>query len=491
MKEKRSVAKYVSVFVVLGALLGAGLQTAAASKTSTEPAPQRVPGTVRMVPESFSDLAERARPGVVNIRTVRTLKGGGPVFRHFFGNPFGESNPFEEYFRGFPDKQPRPDFKQQSLGSGFIIDKEGHIVTNNHVIEGADQIKVRTASGEEFDGQIVGRDQKTDLALLKIDGSDDLAPLQFGDSEALRVGTWVLAIGSPFGLEQTVTSGIVSAKGRVIGAGPYDDFIQTDASINPGNSGGPLLNMSGDVVGINTAIISRGGGNDGIGFAIPVNLAKGIISQLKDKGAVTRAWLGVGIQDITPELADYYQIGKSGGVLVTQVYAGDPAEKAGIKTGDVILSVDGKKVSSGRELSRTIASAQIGKRIPISVIRGGENQTLYVELVERADSERVVSTASRSAHGLGLSVEQISPEKARRFGHDTNETGVVVTALKPDGKGATAGIQPGDLIKEINRERVNTVKDYEGQVAKANAGDTLQLLIKRAQSGLMVVNVTV
>lgn len=491
MKKRISVTKYVSVLIVICVLLGAGLQMATASKPSSDLSPQKVPDTVRMIPESFSDLAERARPGVVNIRTVRTMKGGGPVFRHFFGKPFGGHDPFEEYFRRFPEKHPQRDFKQQSLGSGFIIDHEGHIVTNNHVIEGADEIKVRMASGKEFDGEVVGRDPKTDLALLKINKTDDLKPLQLGNSEALRVGTWVVAIGSPFGLEQTVTSGIVSAKGRVIGAGPYDDFIQTDASINPGNSGGPLLNMSGEVVGINTAIISRGGGNDGIGFAIPVNLAKGIIKQLKDDGSVTRAWLGVGIQDLTPELADYYQVEGLQGVLVTQVYAGDPADKAGIKSGDVIVSVGGKKITSGRELSRTIANARVGKRIPISVISGGERRTLHVELAERTDSEKVVRTASRSAQGLGIKVESLSPEKAHRLGFAASETGVVVTAVKPDGSGATAGIQSGDLVKEINRKTVTTVKDYEEQVAEVNTGDTLQVLIKRAQVGLVVVKVTV
>ena len=255
------------------------------------------------VPGNFSRLAEMAGPAVVNIRTVKTIKGGGPVFRQFQRGPRGRENPFDDFFeRFFGENVPR-EFKQPSLGSGFIIDKKGFVVTNNHVIEDADQIKVKLDDDMEFDAEVVGRDPNTDLALLKIESEKDLPVLTMGDSNELKIGQWVVAIGSPFGLERTVTAGIVSAKGRVIGSGPYDDFIQTDASINPGNSGGPLLNMKGEVIGINTAIIASG---TGIGFAIPVNLAEGIIAQLKSEGEVTRGWLGVAIQDLTSEMAEYY-----------------------------------------------------------------------------------------------------------------------------------------------------------------------------------------
>jgi len=481
MKKRNKFAGYILILFIVGTLLGAGVQVAAASKDTA----------VKVIPENFSDLAERARPGVVNIRTVKKLKGGGPVFRHFFGNPFDDRNPFEDYFRPSPKGGPEGDFKQQSLGSGFIIAREGYIVTNNHVIENADEIKVKLANGKAFNAEVVGRDPKTDLALIKIDGSNDLKPLPMGDSNALRVGTWVLAIGSPFGLEQTVTAGIVSAKGRVIGAGLYDDFIQTDASINPGNSGGPLLNTKGEVVGINTAIMSRGGGNDGVGFAIPVNLAKGIIEQLKNEGRVTRAWLGVGIQDLTPELADYYHVKEQKGALVTQVYEGDPAGKAGIKTGDIIVEVDGKKVSSSRDLSRTIANAPVGAQIPITILRDGQEKTFPVELTERVDSDAPAKVAAKGSNGLGLQVTELKPEQARRAGLPENEKGVLVTHVQPGGKGEMAGIQPGDVIKEVNRKPVTTPKEVKTQIDKVKSGDTVQMLIKRAQAGLIALKIPV
>jgi serine protease Do len=481
MKKRNKFARYILILSIVATLLGSGLHMAVASKGTT----------VQMIPENFSDLAEKARPGVVNIRTVKRIEGGGPVFRHFFGNPFGHRNPFEDFSRPFPRGGSGGDFKQQSLGSGFIIARDGYIVTNNHVVENADEIKVKLANGKAFDAKVVGRDPKTDLALIKIDGSNDLTPLLLGDSDALRVGTWVLAIGSPFGLEQTVTAGIVSAKGRVIGAGLYDDFIQTDASINPGNSGGPLLNTKGEVVGINTAIMSRGGGNDGVGFAIPVNLAKGIIEQLKNEGRVTRAWLGVGIQDLTPELADYYHVKEQKGALVIQVYEGDPADKAGIKTGDIIVEVDGKKVSSGRDLSRTIANAPVGAQIPFTIFRDGLEKTVYVELAERVDSEAPVKVAAKRSNGLGLQVTELKPETARRAGLPVDERGVLVTQVQPGGKGAVAGIRPGDVIKEVNRKPVTTPEEIKKQIDKVKSGNTVQMLIKRARAGLIALKIPV
>ena len=272
------------------------------------------------IPDSFSTLADTVSPAVVNISTVKTIKGGGPVFRHFYQSPFGDQDPFKDFFDKFFGNERQREFKQRSLGSGFIIDKEGYIVTNNHVIAGADEIKVKLNSGKEYDAKIIGRDPSTDIALIKIKADSSYSVATFGNSDALKVGQWVVAIGNPFGLEHTVTAGIVSAKGRVIGSGPYDDFIQTDASINPGNSGGPLINMKGRVIGINTAIIA---GGNGIGFAIPANMAKGVIKQLKNEGAVTRGWLGVGIQNISDEMAEYYGIKDKNGVLVSQIFPGE------------------------------------------------------------------------------------------------------------------------------------------------------------------------
>ncbi|BBO86089.1 DegQ family serine endoprotease [Desulfosarcina ovata] len=438
-------------------------------------------------PESFSQLAESAKPGVVNIRTVKTIKGGSPVFRHFFGSPFGNKrNPFDEFFGPFQGNGQQRDFKQRSLGSGFLIDKDGYIVTNNHVIEDADQIKVILADDKEFDAELVGRDSKTDLALIHIKGAKNLDPLELGDSDDLKVGTWVVAIGSPFGLEQTVTAGIVSAKGRIIGSGPYDDFIQTDASINPGNSGGPLLNMDGEVVGINTAIIASG---QGIGFAIPINLARGIIDQLKDKGEVTRGWLGVGIQDLTPELAEYYGLKAKEGVLVTQVFDGDPAGKAGIQVNDVILSVDGKRVATGRELSSVIANTAVGHKTAIELIRDGRPKSLTVTLAKRDDDDKGLTTQSRDSEEMGIDVTDLDSDLARRFGIDGKENGVLVTDIKEDSLAQEADIRPGDIIKEINRAVVKDRNDFIDLMKKNKDKASIQLLIKRRNAGYLVVKI--
>jgi serine protease Do len=298
------------------------------------------------------------------------------------------------------------------------------------------------------------------------------------------VGSWVVAIGSPFGLEQTVTAGIVSAKGRIIGSGPYDDFIQTDASINPGNSGGPLLNLKGEVVGINTAIVASG---QGIGFAIPINMAGGIINQLKDSGEVSRGWLGVGIQDLTPELAEYYAIKEKEGVLVTQTYEGDPADKAGIKEGDVIVAVDGKRIASSRELSRTVAEAGVGNKMSLTVLRDGREKEIDVKLAKRPDTEPTMARGEARSDDLGLKVREIDPEIAERLGLDENTKGVVVTGVNPDSKAAEADIRQGDVVIEINRKPVTSLEDYTAQLRKIDTGDTVQMLLRRGGGGLVAV----
>ncbi|MDY6790982.1 MAG: DegQ family serine endoprotease [Thermodesulfobacteriota bacterium] len=461
-------------FVVL--LLGLAPHTAL-SKASDQ---------ITMIPNNFTELAQKAKPGVVNIRTVKIVKGGGRVFRHFFGKPFGDNDRFRDFLEPFMRQDPQREFKQRSLGSGFIIDRKGYIVTNNHVVENADQIKVKLANEKEFDAKIVGRDPKTDLALIKIDASSDLVPLKMGNSDVLKVGTWVVAIGSPFGLEQTVTAGIVSAKGRILGSGPYDDFIQTDASINPGNSGGPLLNMKGEVVGINTAIIASG---QGIGFAIPINMADGIVAQLKASGEVTRGWLGVAIQDLTPELAEYYKVKNKKGVLVTHVFAGDPADKGGVKAKDIIVKIDGKPVPTAHELSSTIAGIAVGKKIAILLIRDGREKTLYIKIAKRQDDESLVSKKTESSNGLGLMASELNPETARQLGYEESEKGVIVTGVKEGSKAEQAGIRQGDLIKEINRRPVSTLNDYHQKMRKISKGETIQLLIKRSRVGFMVIKV--
>ncbi len=449
-----------------------------------------IPAAAYATPENFTHLAETISPAVVNIRTVKTLKGGGRVFRHF-DNPFGNDNadPFKEFFdRFFGDDGPRRDFKQRSLGSGFIIDKEGYIVTNNHVIEDADEIQVKLNDGDEFDAEIIGRDPSTDLALIKVEADDDLPVVRMGDSDRLKVGQWVLAIGSPFGLEHTVTAGIVSAKGRTIGSGPYDDFIQTDASINPGNSGGPLLNMAGEVVGINTAIIASG---QGIGFAVPVNMARNVIDQLKRRGEVTRGWLGVAIQDLSPELADYYGLDEGqGGVLVTEVFKGDPADKAGIQARDVITLVDGRKVETTRELTRLIAGIGVGDRTKIHVIRDGRKKTFTVEIAKREEA-RITAHRPRpeKEDRLGIRVGEITPETARSF-NMREDDGVVVTDVASGGKGAEAGLRAGDVIKEINHKPIRSVNDYTEAVDAVDAGEEIQFFIRRADMGFLVIKLT-
>ena len=476
MTQKRYLITTAAIAVLSVMLFSGGSTSALAAKSTT----------TRLIPESFSELAELARPGVVNIRTVKTTKGGGRVFRHFFGDPFGRRDPFREFFGPFED-EPSQEFKQRSLGSGFIIDRQGYIVTNNHVIEDADEIQVRLYDGKEFEAAVVGRDPKTDLALIKIKDATGLKPMEMGDSDALQVGTWVVAIGSPFGLEQTVTAGIVSAKGRIIGSGPYDDFIQTDASINPGNSGGPLIDLRGNVVGINTAIVASG---QGIGFAIPINMAKDIVRQLKTKGEVTRGWLGVGIQDLTPELAEYYKIDRKEGVLVTHVFEGDPADRGGIEVNDVIIAVNGEAVGSSRDLSRKIAGLGVGKRTAITVLRDGKEKTIKIETAKREDQEMVARKEPESSGKLGLRVRNLDAELASRLGYGEGEKGVLIIEIQSGSKAEKAGIQQGDLIKEINRKPVSNVSEFSKQMDQIKKGGTVRLLMKRGQSGFIAVKLT-
>lgn len=438
------------------------------------------PNEIPMVPANFAELAEMAKPGVVNIRTVRTIKGGGRVFRHFFGEPFGDrQNPFEDFF-GPRGDQPGREHKERSLGSGFIIDRAGYIVTNNHVVAEADEIKVRLANGKEFDAEVVGKDSKTDLALIKIKDAKGLTPLPLGDSKNLKVGTWVVAIGSPFGLEQTVTQGIVSAKGRYIGAGTYDDFIQTDASINPGNSGGPLLNLKGQVVGINTAIVARG---QGIGFAIPIDMARNIVDQLKDKGEVTRGWLGVQIRDLDESLASYYKLKPFSGVYVENVVPGDPADKAGIRSGDIITTVDGQPVASGRELASLVASIPVGQKTRVALMRDGKKKNIAVKISKQSDEKVQMASKKSTNDDLGLRVAELSSEGARQFGLDAEESGVLVVEVAPDSRADKAGVRAGDIIKGVNLKKVDDMKDYRALLDRADKDESVNLLVRRRNQG--------
>ena len=442
--------------------------------------PALAAASVPMVPASFSKLAEEAKTGVVNIQTVKTIQGGGRVFQHFFGSPFGQTPPgFENFFGGQPQKR-----TERSLGSGFIIDKEGFIVTNNHVIKDADQIKVILHDKKEYDAKIIGSDPMTDLALIKIEAKG-LKPLKFGSSEKAVVGSWVVAIGSPFGLEQTVTAGIISAKGRIIGSGPYDDFIQTDASINPGNSGGPLLNLDGEVIGINTAIVRSG---QGIGFAIPSDMATGIIDQLTESSHVSRGWLGVAIQNVSQEMAEYYKLDPGQGVYVAKAYEDNPAYEAGIRQGDVITRIDGKAINSSRDLTITIANLKVGQKIKVDLIREGREKTISVKLGERPDQVAENTYKGQNTYDdFGFMFRKVDNEIAQRLGYPMGVQGLIVTQIKPGTLAARSGVRVGDLLTELNHKKISTAADYSKALKKVKKGDVAHMLFRRGGSQVFVV----
>lgn len=432
---------------------------------------------------SLADLVEDLKRTVVNIQVSKKIQTG-PL--PFFRGPRGERDPFRDFFERFFGDQIPKEFEQKGLGSGVVISKDGYVLTNNHVVEGADEINVRLPEGQgEYSAKVVGADATTDLALLKIEIEPDkeLQAAVLGDSDSLRVGEWVIAIGNPFGLEHTVTAGIVSAKGRVIGSGPYDDFIQTDASINPGNSGGPLFNLRGEVVGINTAIVASG---QGIGFAIPINVAKEELPQLREKGKVTRGWLGVQIQGWEPGMAQKFGLKEERGALVGRVIEGEPAEKAGIKKGDVILEVEGHKIKDTKDLLNTVARLQPGQKVKVKVWRDGKELTLTVELGERpAEGEISSEPVPSKEDRIGLTVQEITPEIAERMGLEKAE-GVLISNVKPGSPAAKAGLQKGDVIHEIERQAVKSVKDYQKALSKAGK-DSVLLWIQRGKNRRYVV----
>ncbi len=480
MENSSRFGKLVIALAMVGLMTGFGYGISRAVKTPDPSLGAAAKGSDApiMVPGNFTELAEKVRDGVVNIQTTKTMKGGGRVFRHFFRGPFGQRDPFEEFFGpGFGDEGPSGGFQQKSLGSGFIIDREGYIVTNNHVVENADEIRVKLAGGKEFEAKVIGRDPKTDLALIKIKGSADLQPLTMGNSDDLKVGSWVVAVGSPFGLEQTVTAGIVSAKGRTIGAGPYDNFIQTDASINPGNSGGPLINTRGEVVGINTAIMASG---QGIGFAIPVNMAKSVVPQLKDKGKVTRGWLGVSIQEVTPELAQSFGIKEKQGALVGEVIKESPAEKAGIEQGDVIVEFDGKPIKESRDLPQIVAATPIGKSVSVKLFRNGKTISKELRVGEMEGKTTEIAEAP-TGKKLGIGVQSVTPDVAQTLGLK-NATGVVVTEVEPGSPAENAGIRRGDVIMEADRKPVKDARSLTEQIARKKDNETILLLVQRGQN---------
>ena len=428
-------------------------------------------------PASVADLAEGLLDAVVNISTSQNVDSGRsmPQMQAPDGSPFQDF--FDEFFKDRNGEGPR-NRKVSSLGSGFVIDaEEGIIVTNNHVIEGADDIEVNFADGSKLKAELVGADTKTDLAVLKVKPDKPLTAVPLGDSEKMRIGDWVMAIGNPFGLGGTVTVGIISARGRDINSGPYDNFIQTDAAINRGNSGGPLFNMNGEVIGINTAIISPSGGSIGIGFAVPTELATNVIDQLREFGETRRGWLGVRIQPVTDDIAESLGMAEAKGALVAGVIRGGPVDDGSIEAGDVIIRFDGKDVDQMRDLPRVVAESPVGKAVDVVVIRKGEEQTVKVTLGRLEDSDQQASAGENGDSGaatpdapqtlvtLGMTLAELTDETRQQFAIADDVEGVVILEVDPDSAAAEKRIEAGDVIVEIAQEAVSIPKDVEERIA--------------------------
>jgi serine protease Do len=435
---------------------------------------------------SFASIVSDAAPAVVHVRTVSVVHTADAQDGDDDG-PFGQNGPFgpNGLFHGFRmPRDPRGGGGQtaRAMGSGFIIRKDGIVLTNNHVVEHAKEITVALSDGRELSAKVLGRDPKTDLAVLKVDSKDALPVAKLGDSDVLEVGDWVVAIGNPFGLNNTVTAGIVSAKGRAIGQGPYDHFIQTDASINPGNSGGPLFDEHGNVVGINTAIFSQGGGNIGIGFAIPINMAKELVPQLEEKGHVTRGWLGVSIQKLTPDLAESMGVADAHGALVAGVTPDSPAAKAGLAAGDVISRWDGKAVSQPEDLSTLVAGTPVGKTVSLEVRRDGKPRDVEVTVAKLAEDEVASDTGEQHRGRWGLALRDLTPNERRERELEPG-TGVLVTEVAPDSPAADAQVKPGDVILQVNRHPVGSVDALRTEVGKTADGKPLLLLVRPSEGG--------
>ena len=451
-------------------------------------------------PESFAPLAERVTPAVVNVAVEfqQTAEGDQPF------NPFGQESPFREFFERFGIEPPqggpngpggpRGPRRGQGVGSGFVIDDSGLIVTNNHVIEAAaendGEITVSFSDGEDLPATLIGRDERTDLALLKVDTDKTLTAVRWGDSDSARVGDWVMAVGNPFGLGSTVTTGVVSARGRVIGQGPYDDFIQTDAAINRGNSGGPSFNLNGDVIGVNTAIFSPSGGSVGIGFMIPANLARDVIEKLQDDGEVERGWLGVRIQPVTEDIQTSLDLPSTDGALISEVTSDGPAERAGLQVGDVVVGFNDDPIDSPRALSRAVASEDPGARAVVDVIRESRRRSIGVDLGDlsqldqqlaaRGDGPAQSSDAREDLDGLGVTLAPATAENRRRFQAAPGE-GVIVSAVEAGSPAAENGLRPGDVIREIDRKAMGAPDDVVSAIDDARDNDRQVVLMRVAR----------
>jgi serine protease Do len=492
LQNQQLKIKTLSVVAVCCFAMGLALPSGMEWLKATPPAAANVPVSATTpaaaianaaTPSSFADIAKKMSPSVVNLKVVKKMGNVGFVQPDIPDGPFHDF--FEKFFQGMPQTAPTPR-TQKGMGSGVIISKDGYVLTNNHVVDGAKEVIITLADQKEYKGRIIGTDRQTDVAVVKIDAHESFPASTLGNSDALKVGDWVVAIGNPFGLDRTVTAGIVSAKGRVIGAGPYDNFIQTDASINPGNSGGPLLNMQGEVVGINTAIVAQG---QGIGFAIPVNMVKTLIPQLETKGKVTRGFLGVTIQPITPALAKSLNLPDQKGALVADVNSDTPAAKAGVKRGDVIVAYNGQIVPDSQSLPAMVAATPVGQEATVTVKRSGETLQLPVKIGElpsqRADNDSPGGAVQPAREKWGLQLRDLNPEIAAQLQLKSDQ-GVVVVGVQPNSRAAESGVQRGDVILEVNRQAISSVQDLLAKINGATDKDQLLLLVQRQNGKIFI-----
>ena len=441
-----------------------------AAEKSTQPI-----ASIRNLGRAFVEVAKKVQPSVVSVRSERTVTSSAPG--EGFGEDFFKGTPFEDFFKGHGG--PPVKRKQTAGGSGVIVDPKGYILTNNHVVAGAEKITIRLFDGRELKGTVRGTDPKTDLAVIQVEAKD-LPVATLGDSTKIEVGEWAIAIGSPFGLEKTVTVGVISAKDRSgLGTGTYEDFIQTDASINPGNSGGPLVNIEGEVIGINVLIIQPG---QGIGFAIPINLAKTIMASLIEQGKVVRPWVGIGLQDLTEELMKPFSLKEKEGSLISQVYEGSPAEKTGLKVGDLIISIDGVTIKNSQEVVREVLKKQVGQKVKIEVIREGNKMEVFVTTGEMPSEPMEQKTGQPGKkEWFGLHITPVTPEIARQLGLKIAE-GVVIETVDAGSVAQEAGLRRGDVITEVNLQRIKDEDDYFKAMEKTKPGQGVLLLINRGGS---------